>query len=113
MDASSVLTTLYLIILPLLAVYGFHRSSLVYLYYRHKDKQPVEPGKLEVAWNGNTDSGDPAPVGRYQVRAVVNSGLKAQYVTSACSPGSTPRITNMATMTPSAARTYLSRVRML
>jgi cellulose synthase/poly-beta-1,6-N-acetylglucosamine synthase-like glycosyltransferase len=46
MDASSVLTTLYLIILPLLAVYGFHRSSLVYLYYRHKDKQPVEPGKF-------------------------------------------------------------------
>jgi len=46
MDTSSVLTTLYLIILPLLAVYGFHRSSLVYLYYRHKDKQPVEPGKF-------------------------------------------------------------------
>ena len=46
MDASSVLTTLYLIILPLLAVYGFHRSSLVYLYYRHKDKQPVESGKF-------------------------------------------------------------------
>jgi cellulose synthase/poly-beta-1,6-N-acetylglucosamine synthase-like glycosyltransferase len=46
MDASSVLTTLYLIILPLLAVYGFHRSSLVYLYYRHKDKQPFEPGKF-------------------------------------------------------------------
>ena len=46
MDASTVLTVLYLIILPALAVYGFHRSSLVYLYYRHKDKQPVETGKF-------------------------------------------------------------------
>src|SRR5450759_1941272 len=46
MDASGALTALYLVILVALAVYGFHRSSLVYLYYRHKDKQPVEPGKF-------------------------------------------------------------------
>ena len=46
MDASGALTALYLIILLALAVYGFHRSSLVFLYYRHRDKQPVESGKF-------------------------------------------------------------------
>ena len=46
MDASGALTALYLTILLALAVYGFHRSSLVFLYYRHRDKQPVESGKF-------------------------------------------------------------------
>ena len=46
MDVSSALTALYLVILIALAVYGFHRSSLVFLYYRHRDKQPVENGKF-------------------------------------------------------------------
>jgi cellulose synthase/poly-beta-1,6-N-acetylglucosamine synthase-like glycosyltransferase len=46
MELSSALTALYLVILIALAVYGFHRSSLVFLYYRHKDKQPTEPGKF-------------------------------------------------------------------
>ena len=46
MDVSSALTALYLVILIALAVYGFHRSSLVYLYYRYRDKQPVEAGKF-------------------------------------------------------------------
>lgn len=46
MDASSALTALYLVILVALAIYGFHRSSLVFLYYRHRDKQPVEKGKF-------------------------------------------------------------------
>ncbi len=46
MDVSSALTALYLVILVALAVYGFHRSSLVFLYYRHRDKQPVEHGKF-------------------------------------------------------------------
>jgi cellulose synthase/poly-beta-1,6-N-acetylglucosamine synthase-like glycosyltransferase len=46
MDVSSTLTVLYLVILLALAVYGFHRSSLVFLYYRHRDKQPVEHGKF-------------------------------------------------------------------
>src|SRR5512137_2901013 len=44
MDLSSALTALYLVILIALAVYGFHRSSLVYLYFRHRDKQPVASG---------------------------------------------------------------------
>jgi cellulose synthase/poly-beta-1,6-N-acetylglucosamine synthase-like glycosyltransferase len=47
MDVSSALTALYLVILIALAVYGFHRSSLVYLYYRHRDKRPVEAGRFK------------------------------------------------------------------
>jgi cellulose synthase/poly-beta-1,6-N-acetylglucosamine synthase-like glycosyltransferase len=46
MDVSTALTALYLVILIALAVYGFHRSSLVFLYYRHRDRQPVETGKF-------------------------------------------------------------------
>jgi cellulose synthase/poly-beta-1,6-N-acetylglucosamine synthase-like glycosyltransferase len=46
MDVSSALTALYLVILVALAVYGFHRSSLVFLYYRHRDKAPVMTGKF-------------------------------------------------------------------
>lgn len=45
MDISSALTALYLVILLALAVYGFHRSSLVFLYYRHRDKAPKAPGR--------------------------------------------------------------------
>ncbi|MBN2575459.1 MAG: glycosyltransferase family 2 protein [Deltaproteobacteria bacterium] len=46
MDASTALTALYLVILVALAIYGFHRSSLVFLYYRHRDKQPAEHGRF-------------------------------------------------------------------
>jgi cellulose synthase/poly-beta-1,6-N-acetylglucosamine synthase-like glycosyltransferase len=46
MDASSALTALYLVILVALALYGFHRSSLVYLYYRYRDRQPAPAGKF-------------------------------------------------------------------
>lgn len=47
-------------------------------------------GKIELPWNGNTDANEPAPPGRYQVRAVLNAGLAARYVTSATSPGKPP-----------------------
>jgi cellulose synthase/poly-beta-1,6-N-acetylglucosamine synthase-like glycosyltransferase len=40
----TVLTVSYLVILLSLAVYGFHRSTLVYFYYKYKDRQP-KPGK--------------------------------------------------------------------
>jgi len=40
MEISGVVVGTYLVILVLLAVYGFHRSSLVFLYYRHRDKRP-------------------------------------------------------------------------
>jgi cellulose synthase/poly-beta-1,6-N-acetylglucosamine synthase-like glycosyltransferase len=35
-----VLITAYLVVLVTLAFYGFHRSSLVYLYYRYKNNRP-------------------------------------------------------------------------
>src|SRR5262252_1047253 len=40
----TLLTVSYLVILLSLAVYGFHRSTLVYFYYKYKDRQP-KPGQ--------------------------------------------------------------------
>ena len=37
----------YLTVLFTLALYGFHRSSLVYLYYRYKRNRPVPKGHFE------------------------------------------------------------------
>jgi cellulose synthase/poly-beta-1,6-N-acetylglucosamine synthase-like glycosyltransferase len=36
----------YFFVLSILAIYGWHRYYLVYLYMRHKDSQPVEPPPL-------------------------------------------------------------------
>src|SRR5947208_6266204 len=36
----------YFFVLSILAVYGWHRYYLVYLYMRHKDSQPAEPAPL-------------------------------------------------------------------
>ena len=44
MDASTALTALYLVILVALALYGFHRSALVCLYYRNRHRKPVASG---------------------------------------------------------------------
>jgi cellulose synthase/poly-beta-1,6-N-acetylglucosamine synthase-like glycosyltransferase len=44
MDLSGPVICLYLVILLALAVYGFHRSHLVFLYYKHKDRRPSAPG---------------------------------------------------------------------
>ncbi len=44
MEFSSVLVGTYLAVLLVLAFYGCHRSVLVYLYYRHRDKKPVPAG---------------------------------------------------------------------
>jgi cellulose synthase/poly-beta-1,6-N-acetylglucosamine synthase-like glycosyltransferase len=44
MELSSVLVGTYLAVLLVLAFYGFHRSVLVYLYYRHRDGKPRAPG---------------------------------------------------------------------
>lgn len=47
MDHSTVVslcTSLYLGIFLLLAVFGFHRSHLVYLYYKHRDRKPRAAG---------------------------------------------------------------------
>jgi cellulose synthase/poly-beta-1,6-N-acetylglucosamine synthase-like glycosyltransferase len=40
MDLATVLVATYLAVLLVLASYGFHRSVLVYLYYRHQDRRP-------------------------------------------------------------------------
>ena len=44
MDVQSVVTALYLVSLLALAVYGFHRSLLVFLYYKHRDGKPQVTG---------------------------------------------------------------------
>ncbi|MES1172266.1 MAG: cellulose synthase family protein [Bacteroidota bacterium] len=46
MELSSVLVGTYLVVLFILAFYGCHRSVLVYLYYRHRDKAPRAPGEF-------------------------------------------------------------------
>jgi cellulose synthase/poly-beta-1,6-N-acetylglucosamine synthase-like glycosyltransferase len=44
----NLLTGLYLVVLLSLALYGFHRSTLVYYYYKYRDRQP-KPG---ARWDG-------------------------------------------------------------
>jgi cellulose synthase/poly-beta-1,6-N-acetylglucosamine synthase-like glycosyltransferase len=44
MDPKNLVTVLYLAILICLAVYGFHRSQLVYLYFKHKKTRPQPTG---------------------------------------------------------------------
>ena len=44
MELSTVLIGTYLAVLLVLAFYGFHRSSLVYLYYRHQNGKPKALG---------------------------------------------------------------------
>ena len=37
----------YFFVLVILAVYGWHRYYLVYLYMKHKDEQPVPKAQFE------------------------------------------------------------------
>jgi cellulose synthase/poly-beta-1,6-N-acetylglucosamine synthase-like glycosyltransferase len=46
MQLSSVVVGTYLVVLLVLAAYGFHRSSLVWMYYRHRDKKPRPAGRF-------------------------------------------------------------------
>ncbi len=41
MDLTDLVSAFYLVVLLALAVYGFHRSQLVYLYYKHRLRQPA------------------------------------------------------------------------
>src|SRR5688572_767498 len=43
------LTIFYIVVLLGLAVYGFHRSTLVYFFYRYRDRQPRALGR----WQGD------------------------------------------------------------
>ena len=47
----------YLVVFLLLAVYGFHRSTLVYLYYRYRSKRPEPLARLE---NLDVEAGVPS-----------------------------------------------------
>ena len=43
--------TLYLAVLTILGVYGFHRAHLVYLFWRHRKHAPAEPFSTAAADN--------------------------------------------------------------
>ena len=45
--SDTIILVSYFFVLSILAVYGWHRYYLVYLYMRHKDSQPVEPPPLD------------------------------------------------------------------
>jgi cellulose synthase/poly-beta-1,6-N-acetylglucosamine synthase-like glycosyltransferase len=45
--SETIILVSYFFVLSILAVYGWHRYYLVYLYMRHKDSQPVEPPPLD------------------------------------------------------------------
>ena len=44
--SDTIILVSYFFVLSILAVYGWHRYYLVYLYMRHRDSQPVEPPPL-------------------------------------------------------------------
>src|ERR1044072_6597360 len=43
----TLILVVYFFVLVILAVYGWHRYYLVYLYMKHKDGQPVSAGALD------------------------------------------------------------------
>jgi cellulose synthase/poly-beta-1,6-N-acetylglucosamine synthase-like glycosyltransferase len=45
--SETIILVSYFFVLSILAVYGWHRYYLVYLYMRHKDSQPIEPAALD------------------------------------------------------------------
>src|SRR6187549_674974 len=45
--SDTIILVSYFFVLSILAVHGWHRYYLVYLYMRHKDSQPVEPAALD------------------------------------------------------------------
>src|SRR6516165_11994032 len=46
MELSSLVVGTYLAVLLVLAFYGFHRSSLVWLYYRNRHRRPRPAGRF-------------------------------------------------------------------
>ncbi len=46
--AETLILAAYFFVLVILAIYGWHRYYLVYLYMRHKDQQPVPRGQFET-----------------------------------------------------------------
>ncbi len=52
--------------------------------------QSTNGAKAEIGWDGYDDDGKAVAAGKYEVRALLNAGLHAKYVTSATSPGKPP-----------------------
>ena len=46
-STETLLLAVYFFVLSILAIYGWHRYYLVYLYMKNKDKAPVPPPPLE------------------------------------------------------------------
>jgi cellulose synthase/poly-beta-1,6-N-acetylglucosamine synthase-like glycosyltransferase len=46
--ADTFILALYFFVLVILAVYGWHRYYLVYLYMKHKDQRPVPAGRFDL-----------------------------------------------------------------
>src|SRR6187551_613678 len=46
MEFSGLVIGTYLAVLLVLAFYGFHRSALVWLYYKHRDRKPKPSGRF-------------------------------------------------------------------
>ena len=46
--AETIILATYFFVLVILAVYGWHRYYLVYVYMKHKDRQPVPVGVLDA-----------------------------------------------------------------
>ncbi len=46
--AETAILATYFFVLVILAVYGWHRYYLVYVYMRHKDRQPIPQGVLDA-----------------------------------------------------------------
>ncbi len=50
----------------------------------------VAAGPVEIGWDGKDDAGQTAPTGAYELRALVNGGLHAEYTTTFGNPGNPP-----------------------
>src|ERR687896_632229 len=46
-STETLILVLYFFVLSILAIYGWHRYYLVYLYMKNKDKQPIPAGTLD------------------------------------------------------------------
>ena len=71
--SETIILVSYFFVLSILAVYGWHRYYLVYLYMRHKDSQPVEPAPL-----------DPLPVVTIQLPIYNEMYVVERLVEAAC-----------------------------
>ena len=81
--SDTIILVSYFFVLSILAVYGWHRYYLVYLYMRHKESQPVEPAAARPA------AGRDGPASDLQrdvrCRSAHRGGLPASIIRASCS----------------------------